>query len=92
LVKALSCNYNDICNFYVKFLNYILIIKLKNNYNKYTLNFISEIKDNNCFLYLSLNNVKDYTYARTQFTKFCSTIVDPFIIIHNVYHNISCKI
>ena len=92
LLEALSCNYNNIYNFYVNFLNYILIVKLKNNYNKYALNFISEIKKNKCFLYLSLNNVKDYIYARTQYTKFCSTIVDPFTIIHNVYRDISWKI
>ena len=92
LVKALSCNYNDIYNFYVNFLNYILIIKLKNYHNNKVLNFISNINNNNCFLYLSLNNVKDYTYARTQYTKFCSTIVDPFIIIHETYRNISWKI
>jgi len=84
LVKALSCRYDDVFIFYNEFIKFILKFKQKHflGHNIYVPNFLNKIPKNNLFVYFSLNNVKDYIYARTQYTKFCTTITNPEVFVH----------
>ena len=91
LVKALSCNYDDVFNFYNEFIEFILEFKHNHQYNNYVLNYLRDISRNNLFVYFSLNNVKDYIYARTQYTKFCTTITNPEVWVHKEISNIRGK-
>jgi hypothetical protein len=94
LIKALSYKYNDVFNFYKKFIEFILMYRIEKNhkYNYHIKDWFETIKENNLFLFLSLNIVKDYTYARTQYTKFCVSTTNPKGSVHSLYSSISGKI
>ena len=94
LIKALSYKYNDVFNFYKKFIEFILSYRIKKNKKKnfFIKDWFDIFKKNDLFLFLSLNIVKDYTYARTQYTKFCVSTTNPKTAVHGAFSSISSKI
>jgi len=82
LVNALSCKYIDVFNFYNNFIKFILLYKKYDEYNNFVLNELNDTNKNNLYVYFSLNSVKDYLYARTQYTQFCFSIVNPEASVH----------